>query len=102
MAYYPSAADALARFGNKPMPELRCKISKEFGCHRGHDDAPFNDECKITYGSSGEEMLGIAPRAPKPDHMRTLGELAQHEKLFAPCAECKVSVRRADFAERAN
>ena len=109
MAYYPSdfigheiryscnkcqrsgsmaAADALARYGNKAMPELRYEFAKEFGCHRGHD-APFNDKCQISYDSSAEEMLGITPAAPKPDHMRTLGELAQYEVLFALCPECK-------------
>jgi hypothetical protein len=38
---------------------------------------------------SAEEMLGITPAAPKPDHMWTLGELAQYEVLFALCLECK-------------
>jgi hypothetical protein len=80
-----AAADALARYGNQAMPELRYEFAKEFGCHRGHD-APFNDKCQISYDSSAEEMLGITPAAPKPDHMRTL---AQYEVLFALCPECK-------------
>jgi hypothetical protein len=108
MAYYPSdfighelryscekcqrsgstaAADGLARYGNKPMPELRYDFAKEFGCNRGHD-APFNDNCQIRYDHSAEEMLGIEVPPRKADHERTLGELAQYEFLFALCPEC--------------
>ncbi len=41
-----AAADALARYGNKPMPELRYDFAREFGCLRG-PDGPFNDKCLI-------------------------------------------------------
>jgi hypothetical protein len=41
-----AATDALVRYGNKPMPELRYDFARELDCHRGHD-APFNDKCQI-------------------------------------------------------
>lgn len=77
--------DALTR--NKPMPDLRYDFAKEFGCQRG-PDAQFNDKCQLSYDLSGEEMLGIVPPARKPDHERTLGDLAQYEALFALCTKC--------------
>ncbi|KQV78176.1 hypothetical protein [Rhizobium sp. Root1220] len=52
-------------------------------------DAPFNDKCQLGFEKGGEEYLGISRPAPKPDHERTLGELAQYEALFALCPECK-------------
>jgi hypothetical protein len=82
-----AAADALARYGNKPMPELRYDLAKEFGCNREHD-APFNDKCQIRYDHSAGEMLGMKVPPPKLDHEKTLGELAQYEALFARCPEC--------------
>ena len=77
MAYYPSdfigheiryscdkcqrsgsmaATDALARCGNKPMPELRYDFARGLGCHRGHD-APFNDKCHIPTLPGGVLLL---------------------------------------------
>jgi len=38
------AADALARYRNKALPELRYDFAPEFGCERG-PDAPFHDKC---------------------------------------------------------
>ncbi|NMN74221.1 hypothetical protein [Rhizobium sp. 57MFTsu3.2] len=81
------AAGALARYGNKALPELRYDFAREFGCERG-PNAPFNDKCAIRYDSSAEKMLGIEVPPPEADHERALGELAQYEALFALCLEC--------------
>lgn len=113
MAYYPSdfigqelryscrkcqrsgsmpASDALARYGNKPMPDLRYDFAIEFGCHRG-PDAQFNDKCQLSYDRSGEEMLGIAPAPQKPDHERAPFAMSIENHSGAPGANKHVSIR---------